>query len=175
MAGNSTASGEIRWTASTTVSRSTRGFPRAPRRIGAAVISSVIWCAVCRSTGATRRAASASTWWGCSPASGPPARRSWSRLAVKKGDTGISIGELLGSIITDPVFSLSIGALVADIVVSDLSAVLPTTQSLVGVSAVVLGLLYCQRGLGRREPWSRPPFRTSACVDGLLPPTAGPR
>lgn len=71
-------------------------------------------------------------------------------LAAKRGDAGISIGALLGSNITDPVFSLGVGALVADIVVTDLPTVLQSAQYMVGVSVVVLGLLYWRRGLDRR-------------------------
>lgn len=71
-------------------------------------------------------------------------------LAAKRGDTGTSIGSLLGSNITDPVFSLGIGALVADVVVTDLAAVQLSATYMVGVSVVVLGLLYWKRGLRRR-------------------------
>lgn len=71
-------------------------------------------------------------------------------LAAHRGDSGISVGALLGSNITDPVFSLGIGALVADIVVSDVGSVMQSAGYMVAVSAIVLGLLYWRRGIDRR-------------------------
>ncbi|MDZ7701671.1 MAG: sodium:calcium antiporter [Halobacteriales archaeon] len=77
-------------------------------------------------------------------------------LAAKRGDTGTSIGALLGSNITDPVFSLGIGALVADVVVTDLATIQLSAAYMVVVSVVVLGLLYWKRGLRRR--WAAVPL-----------------
>lgn len=71
-------------------------------------------------------------------------------LAAKRGEAGISIGSLLGSNITDPVFSLGIGALVADVTVTDPQSVLVATGYMLVVSIAVLGLMYWQRGIDRR-------------------------
>jgi cation:H+ antiporter len=71
-------------------------------------------------------------------------------LAAHQGGAGISVGALLGSNITDPVFSLGIGALVSDVVVSDPQAVFVSTGYMLLVSLAVLGLMYWRRGVGRR-------------------------
>jgi cation:H+ antiporter len=71
-------------------------------------------------------------------------------LAARRGEPGVSLGSLLGSNITDPVFSLGVGALVADVVVTDPGSVLASTGYMLGVSLVVLGLLYWRRGIDRR-------------------------
>jgi cation:H+ antiporter len=71
-------------------------------------------------------------------------------IAAREGDAGISVGSLLGSNITDPVFSLGIGALVADVVVSDPAAVTLSVAYMLCASLVVLGLLYWRRGIDRR-------------------------
>lgn len=71
-------------------------------------------------------------------------------IAAHRGEGGISVGALLGSNITDPVFSLGVGALVADVVVTDLTALAGTTTYMLAVSLVVLGLLYWRRGISRR-------------------------
>jgi cation:H+ antiporter len=71
-------------------------------------------------------------------------------LAAHRGSAGISVGAILGSNITDPVFSLGVGALVADIVVADLGSVRPALWYMLAVSLVVLGLLYWRRGIDRR-------------------------
>nr|WP_049894486.1 sodium:calcium antiporter [Salinarchaeum sp. Harcht-Bsk1] len=71
-------------------------------------------------------------------------------VAAKRGDGGISVGSLLGSNITDPVFSLGIGALVADVTVTDPAAVYLSAGYMLGVSGLVLGLLYWRRGITRR-------------------------
>ena len=71
-------------------------------------------------------------------------------LAARRGEHGVSLGSLLGSNITDPVFSLGVGALVADVTVSDPTGVLLSTGYMLGVSLLVLGLLYWRRGLDRR-------------------------
>lgn len=71
-------------------------------------------------------------------------------MAARRGDSGISIGALLGSNITDPVFSLGVGALVADVAVTDLDGVFLSAGYMLAVSVVVLGLLYWRRGLSRR-------------------------
>jgi cation:H+ antiporter len=71
-------------------------------------------------------------------------------LAGRRGDAGISVGALLGSNITDPVFSLGIGALVADVAVTTPRTVLLSTGYMLVVSLAVLGLMYWQRGIDRR-------------------------
>ena len=71
-------------------------------------------------------------------------------LAARRGEAGISVGALLGSNITDPVFSLGIGALVADVAVTDPRGVFAATGYMLFVSLVVLGIMYRQRGIGRR-------------------------
>lgn len=69
-------------------------------------------------------------------------------VAAKEGHESISVGSLLGSNITDPVFSLGVGALVSDVVVAT-----PTLGRSLGymlvVSLVVLGLMYWRRGVDR--------------------------
>ncbi|MFB6124078.1 MAG: sodium:calcium antiporter [Haloferacaceae archaeon] len=71
-------------------------------------------------------------------------------LAVRAGDEGISVGALLGSNITDPVFSLGVGALVADVVVTDLGVVSVSMTYMLVASIFVLGMLYVRRGIDRR-------------------------
>jgi cation:H+ antiporter len=71
-------------------------------------------------------------------------------LAARRGEAGISVGSLLGSNITDPVFSLGIGALVADVAVTDPRTVLVSTGYMLLVSLAVLALMYWQRGIDRR-------------------------
>ncbi|AFK18686.1 sodium:calcium antiporter [Haloferax mediterranei ATCC 33500] len=71
-------------------------------------------------------------------------------IAAKEGREGISVGSILGSNITDPVFSLGIGALVADVVVTDLASVTPSGLYMLVVSLAVLALLYWQEGIDRR-------------------------
>ncbi|WP_152040451.1 sodium:calcium antiporter [Salinigranum salinum] len=71
-------------------------------------------------------------------------------LAAHRGASGISVGSILGSNITDPVFSLGVGALVADVVVTDLGAVQQSAAYMLVVSLVVLGLFYWRRGIDRR-------------------------
>jgi cation:H+ antiporter len=71
-------------------------------------------------------------------------------IAARRGSSGISVGSILGSNITDPVFSLGIGALVADVVVTDLGSVVPSAAYMLVASLVVLGLFYWRRGIDRR-------------------------
>ena len=70
-------------------------------------------------------------------------------LAAYRGAGGISVGALLGSNITDPVFSLGVGALVADVRVTDPLLTASTTYMIL-VSLVVLGLMVWRRGISRR-------------------------
>jgi cation:H+ antiporter len=71
-------------------------------------------------------------------------------LAAYRGDSGISVGSILGSNITDPVFSLGVGALVADVVVTDLGSVRVSAAYMLVASLLVLGLFYWRRGIDRR-------------------------
>ena len=71
-------------------------------------------------------------------------------IAASEGRAGISIGSLLGSNITDPVFSLGIGAVFFDIVLADIAAIRPSLVYMFAVSVAVLGLMYWQRGVDRR-------------------------
>jgi len=70
-------------------------------------------------------------------------------LAARRGRAGISVGSLLGSNITDPVFSLGIGALVATVGVSDPQAIFVSTGYMLVASLAVLGLMYWRRGIDR--------------------------
>ena len=70
-------------------------------------------------------------------------------IAAKEG-SDISVGSILGSNITDPVFSLGIGALVADVHVQDPVSVRLSLTYMIVVSLVVLGLMYWRRGIDRR-------------------------
>ncbi|WP_411962874.1 sodium:calcium antiporter [Haloferax sp. YSMS24] len=71
-------------------------------------------------------------------------------IAAHEGRGGISVGAILGSNITDPVFSLGVGALVADVAVTDLGGVTLSALYMLGVSLVVLALLYWREGIDRR-------------------------
>ena len=71
-------------------------------------------------------------------------------IAASEGRGGISVGAILGSNITDPVFSLGLGALFFDVVVADVAALRPSLWYMFAVSAVVLGLFYWRRGIDRR-------------------------
>jgi cation:H+ antiporter len=70
-------------------------------------------------------------------------------IAAHEGRGGISVGAILGSNITDPVFSLGIGALLFDITV-DAAALQLSLTYMLGVSIVVLGLFYWREGIDRR-------------------------
>jgi cation:H+ antiporter len=70
-------------------------------------------------------------------------------VAARGGNEGISVGSILGSNVTDPVFSLGVGALVADVVVSDPAALWPSLTYMLAVSALVLGVFYWRRGIDR--------------------------
>ncbi|MFC7134578.1 MULTISPECIES: sodium:calcium antiporter [Salinibaculum] len=71
-------------------------------------------------------------------------------IAAYEGRSGISIGSLLGSNITDPVFSLGIGAVFFDVTVANIDAIRPSLVYMLAVSVVVLALMYWQRGVDRR-------------------------
>jgi cation:H+ antiporter len=71
-------------------------------------------------------------------------------IAARGGEEGISVGALLGSNITDPVFSLGLGPLLFDVSLSSPDAVVASAQYMLAVSLVVLGLFYWRRGIDRR-------------------------
>jgi cation:H+ antiporter len=71
-------------------------------------------------------------------------------IAAHEGRGGISVGSILGSNITDPVFSLGVGALFFDVVVTDPGALRFSLYYMLAVSVAVLGLFYWRRGIDRR-------------------------
>lgn len=71
-------------------------------------------------------------------------------IAARGGEEGISVGALLGSNITDPVFSLGIGPLLFEVTLTDPGAVQASAQYMLAVSLVVLTLMYWRRGIDRR-------------------------
>lgn len=71
-------------------------------------------------------------------------------IAAYEGRGGISVGSLLGSNITDPVFSLGLGALLFGVVVENPAAVQASLAYMFVVSLAVLGLFYWRRGIDRR-------------------------
>jgi cation:H+ antiporter len=71
-------------------------------------------------------------------------------IAAHEGHGGISVGSILGSNITDPVFSLGIGALFFDVVLADVAALQFSLVYMLAVSITVLGLFYWRRGIDRR-------------------------
>jgi cation:H+ antiporter len=71
-------------------------------------------------------------------------------IAAHEGRGGISVGAILGSNITDPVFSLGVGALFFDIVVDDISTLQPSLTYMLVVSILVLGLFYWREGIDRK-------------------------
>jgi len=71
-------------------------------------------------------------------------------IAAHEGRGGISVGSILGSNITDPVFSLGVGALFFDVVIDDIAALQASLTYMLVVSVVVLALFYWRRGIDRR-------------------------
>lgn len=71
-------------------------------------------------------------------------------IAARGGNHGISAGALLGSNITDPVFSLGIGAMVADVTVSNLSSTMLSMQYMLLVSLIVIGIFYWREGIDKK-------------------------
>lgn len=60
-------------------------------------------------------------------------------LAAYRQTAGISAGALLGSNITDPLFSLGIAGLVADVAVTDIAQINVSGMYMIGVSTLVVG------------------------------------
>ncbi|MFD1647540.1 sodium:calcium antiporter [Haloarchaeobius litoreus] len=71
-------------------------------------------------------------------------------IAARGGEEGISVGAILGSNITDPVFSLGIGPLFYDVTLDDPGGIMSSAEYMLLVSLLVLGLFYWQRGIDRR-------------------------
>jgi cation:H+ antiporter len=71
-------------------------------------------------------------------------------LAAYEGRSGISVGSILGSNITDPVFSLGIGALFFDVVIDDVATIQFSLAYMLAVSILVLGVFYWREGIDRR-------------------------
>ena len=70
-------------------------------------------------------------------------------IAARSGQEGISVGAILGSNITDPVFSLGIGPLLFDVSLANPDGVVTSAYYMLGVSLLVLGLFYWRRGIDR--------------------------
>jgi len=70
-------------------------------------------------------------------------------VAVRRDRTGIAVGTLLGSNITDPLFSLGVGAALAGVHVTAVPGVLASVGYMLAASAVVLAILYARRPVGR--------------------------
>jgi cation:H+ antiporter len=70
-------------------------------------------------------------------------------LAVRRERGGIAVGTLFGSNITDPLFSLGVGAAVAPIAVENLDATLLSVGYMLAVSAAVALLFYRRDEVGR--------------------------
>lgn len=71
-------------------------------------------------------------------------------IAMRRDRGGIAIGTLLGSNITDPLFSLGIGAALAGVTVTGVDGVLGSVAYMTAASAGVLVLVYSQQEVGRR-------------------------
>jgi cation:H+ antiporter len=71
-------------------------------------------------------------------------------IAARGGEQGISVGAILGSNITDPVFSLGIGPLLFDVQLADPATAVASATYMLAVSLLVLGLMYWRRGIDRR-------------------------
>ncbi len=71
-------------------------------------------------------------------------------LAAYRGNQGLSAGSILGSNITDPVFSLGIGAFAAEIAVTDTPAVLMSATYMFAVSLAVIGLFLWREEIDRK-------------------------
>lgn len=70
-------------------------------------------------------------------------------VAVRRDRTGIAVGTLLGSNITDPLFSLGVGAALAGVHVTGVDAVLTSVVYMIVASALVLAVVYTRRPVGR--------------------------
>lgn len=71
-------------------------------------------------------------------------------LAAYRGTAGISAGSLLGSNITDPLFSIGVAGFVADVVITDLGSVLTAGIYMTAVSGFIIAVWAWQEGIDRR-------------------------
>jgi len=71
--------------------------------------------------------------------------------AVRRSEGDIAGGTLLGSNVTDPLFSLGLGAVAGGIVVDEPRVAILTTGYMLLVSGVVVGMLYWRETLYRRH------------------------
>ena len=71
-------------------------------------------------------------------------------LAVRRDRGGIAVGTLFGSNITDPLFSLGVGAAVAPLSVANLDATLLSVGYMLAVSTAVTLVFYRRDEVGRR-------------------------
>ena len=70
-------------------------------------------------------------------------------LAVRREEGGIAVGTLFGSNITDPLFSLGVGAAVAPLAVENVDATLVSIGYMLAVSAAVVAVFYRREEVGR--------------------------
>lgn len=70
-------------------------------------------------------------------------------LAIRRGESGIAIGTLLGSNITDPLFSLGLGAAVGGIDLAHRAAAVRSAGYMLVASAVVVGVFYWREEITR--------------------------
>ncbi|WP_435066627.1 sodium:calcium antiporter [Haloplanus sp. C73] len=71
-------------------------------------------------------------------------------LAVGRGEGDIAIGTLFGSNVTDPLFSLGLGALVDGYAIDHVGATMASGTYMLGVAALVVLLFYVNGGISRR-------------------------
>lgn len=71
-------------------------------------------------------------------------------IAMRRDRDGIAVGTLFGSNITDPLFSLGIGAALAGVQVTGVGGILDSVAYMTAASAGVLALVYTQERIGRR-------------------------
>ncbi|MFC6988251.1 sodium:calcium antiporter [Haloplanus sp. GCM10025708] len=72
-------------------------------------------------------------------------------LAVYRGQSGIAVGTLFGSNITDPLFSLGVGAAVGGVQVAHRSAAVTSVAYMLVASAAVVAVFYHRERVGRMD------------------------
>ncbi|MFB6270862.1 MAG: sodium:calcium antiporter [Halobacterium sp.] len=72
-----------------------------------------------------------------------------SLVAVRRDRDGIAVGTLFGSNITDPLFSLGVGAALAGVHVGDVPGTLDSIGYMIVASAAVVAVVYTRRPVGR--------------------------
>lgn len=70
-------------------------------------------------------------------------------LAIHRGESAIAVGTLFGSNITDPLFSLGVGAAVGGIEVANRAAAVRGTAYMLAAAAAVVAVFYWRRRLSR--------------------------